>query len=185
MEIANARALLAMYTKATVELRALQYAQKAFNHVTNAEFVRGHLTLSVDGKPRKCGELTLIELAEYIDRKDAVTAIRDVVNPQKKDAMDAAEKLARADVEKVREQLAAHDWDIHAAFPLPKEYYSKEYKKADANRAFARRLTIHDANRPSKYRYMRNGPEFVVMRDELVKNFIDRSQIRRWWIASR
>ena len=90
----------------------------------------------------------------------------------KADAVADAAKQARETVEKVRADLEANAWDIHAAAPYPYRGhgYAAEMARAKANRY--QRLSKDDPALP--YQGSRPGePRIVVMSDEGIASFVE------------
>lgn len=72
-----------------------------------------------------------------------MTPIETAVAPMKKDAMERAEKEARAVIARVRDALDAHGWNIRSAAPYPDSFRmsSRDYHIAKGKRNLYSMLT--------------------------------------------
>lgn len=100
------------------------------------------------------------------------TPVRIAVEPLLKEAQDAAVIAANNIVNKVLEELAAHNWDAQACAPWPHglPYGSPEYHQARSKNTLFNSLT-EDAPGPRDYGI--GAPNLRVKSEKGIKRFVD------------
>jgi hypothetical protein len=102
----------------------------------------------------------------------ALEPVGRALHAGKAEAVKAAGERAQKTVDRVREALAEHGWDVNAAAPYPWSLHGYEADAAREKANLYGRLTKDDPAKGYQSRGMGNPPHFVVMDPKGVANYI-------------
>lgn len=95
------------------------------------------------------------------------------LHPGKAEAVKAAGERAQRTVDRIREALTEHGWDINSAAPYPWRLHGFEADAAREKSQLYGRVTKDDPAKGYQSRGANNEPHFVIMDPKGIANFIN------------
>lgn len=152
------------------EVAANKFA--AFNKKLTA--LTGHLYVSSEA--RKAAFEANKSADEYAAELAALEPVGLALHPMKVEAVNAATKWANEKVERIKADLAAHDWDINKTAPYPKSGETRlNYMMGLLKYQTYSKVTKTDDTRTKPYRGF-NEPHFVNMSDSGIARFVNEAE---------